>query len=53
MVELRTALCRQVVADEDQCQVGIGQQALFHKVGVFLIQCTGALVHQQDGAIVN
>lgn len=52
-VELRTARCRQVVADEDQCQVGIGKQALFHKVGVFLIQRTGALVYQQDGAIVN
>ena len=53
MIELRTALRRQVVTDEDQCQVGIGKQALFHKVGVFLIQRTGALVHQQDGAIVN
>ena len=53
MVELSTALRRQVVADEDQCQVGIGKQALFHKVGVFLIQRTGALVHQQDGSIVN
>lgn len=53
MIELRTALRRQVVTDENQCQVGIGKQALFHKVGVFLIQRTGALVHQQDGAIVN
>ena len=43
----------EVVADQDEGQVGVGQQALFHDVGVFLVQRAGALVHQKDGAVVD
>ena len=42
-----------MVADEDEGQVRVCQQALFHKVGILGVQRTRAFVHQQDGTLVN
>ena len=53
VVELGLPLIAQVVADEDQGQIGVGQQALLDDVGVLLIQSAGALVHQQDTPVVD
>ena len=42
-----------MVTHQDQCQLWIVQQALFHDVCIVLIQGAGALVHQEDRAVMD
>ena len=42
-----------MVAYQDQGEIRVGQQALLHDVRVPLVQGAGALVHQENGAVVN
>lgn len=46
-------LIAQVVADQQQGQVRVGKQVLFHDVGICLIQGAGSFVDQQDLAPVD
>lgn len=53
MIELGFTFVAQVMANQDQGQVRVGQQALLHDVGVLLVQGAGALIHQQDAAVMD
>ncbi len=43
----------EVVADQDQRQFRVGQQAFFHDVRVLLVEGAGPLIHQEDRAVMD
>lgn len=43
----------EMVAHQDQCQVGILKQAFLYNIRVFLVQSGGALVDEKDAAVVD
>ncbi len=44
-VKPRLALRREVMADKNQGQLRIAQEAFFHNPGIFFVQGAGAFVH--------
>lgn len=50
--ELRLSRGGEMVAYQNEGQVGVGQEALLYDVRVLLVQGAGTLVYQEDGAIV-
>ena len=43
----------EVVADQDEGQVRVGEEALFYDIRVLLVQGAGAFVYQEDGAVMD
>ena len=51
--ELGLSFRGEVVADEDEGQARVGEEALFYDIRVLLVQGAGAFVYQEDGAVMD